>query len=173
MKTHTKNLVIASLFVALGLLIPILFHAVGLGSIFLPMFLPMAIAAFLLDWKYAIAVGALTPIISALLTGMPPISPPIAQLMVFEGIALVGITAWGFRCWRGGTLLPLAAGMLASRAVLLFSVALLAPIIGLPPKMSAIVVVLKGAPGVILILIVTPLLVNRLRNEPIVAPRGR
>ena len=171
MKARTQNLVLAALFVALGLLVPIIFHAVGLGAIFLPMFLPMALAAFLLQWKYAIAVGAITPIISSLMTGMPPLSPPIAQMMVFEGVALVGVTAWGFRRWRIGTLFPLADVLLASHAVLFVFVMILAPIIGLPPKLASAAMVIKGLPGVAMILFVTPFLINRLENVPVITRR--
>jgi hypothetical protein len=173
MKARTQNLVLAALFVALGLLIPILFHAVGLGAVFLPMFLPMALAAFLIQWKYAIAVGAITPIISSLMTGMPPLSPPIAQIMVFEGVALVSVTAWGFRHWRIGTLFPLAAGLLASHAVLFVCVMILAPIIGLPPQLTSAAIMIKGLPGVAMILIIIPFLINRLENVPVITRRNQ
>ena len=168
MKARTKNLVLAALFVALGLLVPILFHAVGLGSVFLPMFLPIACAAFLIRWKYAIAVGAITPIISSLMTGMPPLSPPIAPIMVLEGIALASVTAWGFQRWRMGVLIPLAAGLVSLNIVLYGSVMILAPLIGLPPEMASFAVVIKGLPGVFMILIIVPFIINRLIKAPIV-----
>lgn len=42
----TRNIVLSALFIALGIIIPILFHAVGMGSVFLPMHIPVILAGF-------------------------------------------------------------------------------------------------------------------------------
>ena len=89
-KNNIKNIALAGMFIALGVVLPIAFHAVpDAGKIFLPMFIPVLLGALFLPWQYALAVGIFTPILSALLTGMPPMAPlPMAVMMMAElGIA--------------------------------------------------------------------------------------
>ncbi len=165
MRHSTRQLTLSSLFIALGILIPIIFHAVGLGSVFLPMLFPVAISAFFLSPPYAIAAGAVTPLLSALFTGMPTFSPPIAHAMAFECAALAGVCGWLYQKKVLSPFLSLAAGIVASRAVLLFWVLLLVPLLGLPTKVFSLVYVGKGLPGVILIMILVPLLVTHLKGK--------
>ena len=57
----TKNLALTALCLALGLLLPLLFHAIGSGSVFLPMHIPVLLCGFLCGWQYGAACGLLTP----------------------------------------------------------------------------------------------------------------
>ena len=66
----------AAVVTALGLVLPPIFHALHLGHVFLPMYLPILGGAFLLPVRWAVAVGAATPLLSCLATGMPPLMPP-------------------------------------------------------------------------------------------------
>lgn len=67
-----KNLILASLFIALGIALPLAFHMVpNGGKVFLPMHIPIYLCAFLCGWKYGLACAILTPILSSTLTGMP------------------------------------------------------------------------------------------------------
>ena len=172
MTRATQSSTLSAMFVALGVLLPILFHAVGMGSIFLPMFWPVAICAFYLPLSYAVAIGILTPVLSTLLTGMPPISPPILYLMIFELGFLAGITNIVYRHTRWGIFWPLLLGLFVSRSVLFFAVIPLASLLGLPPKLASIALVAKGIPGVLIILTVIPLLVNRLKHDSVFARRA-
>lgn len=80
----TKKLVLSSLFVAFGVILPMTFHIFNMGgSVFLPMHIPVLIAGYFLGPLYGAAVGILTPILSGLLTGMPPLVP-IMPIMAFE-----------------------------------------------------------------------------------------
>ena len=85
-KKNVRNLVTAGLFLALGLVLPQAFHMIpGAGPIFLPMHIPVLMAGMFLGWKYGLAVGFITPILSHFIFGMPPIAPmPMLQTMMFE-----------------------------------------------------------------------------------------
>ena len=88
----TQQLTLAGLVLAIGLILPSLFHAVpNAGKVFLPMHLPVLMAGLLLDPMYALAVGILTPVLSNLMTGMPP-TFPILPIMVCE-LAAYGLFA--------------------------------------------------------------------------------
>lgn len=72
-KYFAKNLSITAMCVAMGIVLPMAFHAIpNAGSIFLPMHIPILICGFIAGWKYGIICGILTPCLSSVLTGMPP-----------------------------------------------------------------------------------------------------
>ena len=94
-KTSIRFITLSGLFIALGVVLPIAFHAIpDAGKIFLPMFIPVLLGALFLPWQYALAVGIITPLLSSFLTGMPPIAPlPINLMMAAQlGIASVIIS---------------------------------------------------------------------------------
>lgn len=170
---HARNRYIAlsGLFVALGLMLPALFHAMGLGSVFLPMFWPVALAGFFLPWPFAAAVAGLTPILSSLMTGMPPVSPPILHLMVAELISLALVVALLHQTVRWGLFWILLTGLAVSRLVCFFAARVLAEWLGLPASWSALAMVAKGVPGIIGMLLLLPLLTRRLQQETLFSDR--
>ena len=66
---RSRHIVLSALFITLGLVLPMLFHGLGLGRFFLPMFWPVAASGFFLTAPFCLAVGILTPWVSFLLTG--------------------------------------------------------------------------------------------------------
>ncbi len=57
----------------------------------MPMFFPLALAGFLVAPPLAMITGVAAPLLSALLTGMPPFYPPIAFIMMAEGLLFTGL----------------------------------------------------------------------------------
>ena len=165
MRSSSQNLTLSALFIALGILFPILFHGIGMGPILLPMFWPLAAAAFFLPVAHSAAIGALTPVLSSMLTGMPPISPPILHVLLFELLALTGMTALLYRRLGWAPFPALLGGLAASRLVLFVVVLFLAPLFGLPPAVFSFAFLFKGIPGTLLILGLIPILVGRIKGE--------
>lgn len=96
MNTKTKkpvyNLVLAALFMALGLLLPFLTGQLQqLGSALLPMHIPVLLCGMICGWQYGLAVGFILPLLRNLLFGMPPLFP-IGVSMAFE-LAAYGLLA--------------------------------------------------------------------------------
>ena len=160
------------MFVALGVLFPMLFHGVGVGAVFLPMFWPIAAAAFFLDLPIALVAALLTPLVSSLITGMPPVSPPILQIIALELVVLASTIVLFYRRTRLGLLWPLLFGLILSRIILILIVTIFAPFLGLPPQLFSLTVVMQGMPGVIAIVILVPLIINRIKHEPIFSSRA-
>lgn len=83
------------LFGSLALALPMLFHALGLaGAVFLPMFLPLALLAFLVRTRAAVLTALVVPFASAVLTGMPLLWPPLAAVVALELVvqaAVIGV----------------------------------------------------------------------------------
>jgi len=72
-KSQTKQLVITAMCIALGVVLPFALHTIPKsGSIFLPMHIPVLLCGLLLGWPYGLVCGILAPLLSSVLTGMPP-----------------------------------------------------------------------------------------------------
>lgn len=79
-----KKLVISALLLAVGLVLPFLTGQIPqLGSMLLPLHLPVLICGFVCGWSWGLAVGFILPIFRSLLFGMPPMVPT-ALAMAFE-----------------------------------------------------------------------------------------
>jgi hypothetical protein len=86
----SRNVAYSGFFLALGLVIPYIFHGVPDGGrIFLPMHIPVLLCGFLLPLPYALGVSAFTPLVSSLFTGMPELYPR-GVVMVFEMLFYAG-----------------------------------------------------------------------------------
>lgn len=79
-----KKIVLASMFIALGLVLPFLTGQVPvIGRQLLPMHLPVLIGGFVLGGSVGALVGFVTPILRSFIFGMPPFFPT-AVAMAFE-----------------------------------------------------------------------------------------
>ena len=150
---------------ALAVTLPIGFHVVGLGRAFSPLLLPLLLNGFLVPPGWAVLTGAVAPIASGVMTGMPPFYPPVALIMVVEGVVLGGVAAWLFRWTRPSVWLPLAAAVILSRAVNLVLTWQLAGAFGLPQAFSAAASLVQGLPGIVLQCTVVPIVVGLLRKR--------
>jgi hypothetical protein len=156
-----NNLVIAVLFTALGIAVPILFHLVGLGSVFLPMYLPLIIGAFLLTGVNALLMGIFTPLISALLTGMPPFYPPIVFIMSVQLGVVCFFISYVTHRFKVNILITLALAIAIDRMLLIVFYYMIIPLFHINFGLYTAYDLLKGIPGIILILVLVPLLVPR------------
>lgn len=118
--SSTKKMVLAAMFLALGLLLPLLVgHIIPMGYIFLPMHIPVLLCGFICGGPWGLAVGIITPLLSGVITGMPPIYPT-AVAMAFELAAyglLAGVFYKQFPKRIGFIYLSLALAMLGGRVV--------------------------------------------------------
>lgn len=161
-----KKLVYTGLLVAVGVLLPQVFHLFGssaAGMIFLPMHIPVLIGGLLLGSVSGLCIGVASPLISFGITGMPPLSNLL--FMVLE------LAAYGF--FSGifyqkklpiylSLILAMAAGRLINLACLLFAGWVLQlPVQGPGYVWTAIA---TGLPGIFLQLLVIPVLVTQLKK---------
>lgn len=87
----TKKLILTALCMALGVVLPMAFHAIpNAGSVLLPMHIPVLLCGLSTGLGYGLICGVLTPLLSSMLTGMPGV--PYVFTMVFE-LAVYGLMA--------------------------------------------------------------------------------
>ena len=133
------------------------------GRIFSPMHIPVLLAGAFLGWLPAVIVGALAPVLSFLLIGMPPpyAVPMMAVELPFYGVVLALL----YRNLKLPLILALIIAIGAGRLAFGFSMVFLAPLFGLPYSVKGFLTVafVAGLPGIIIQLIVIPIAVRTLR----------
>lgn len=164
-----------ALLLALGVMLPLMFHAFPLGGrVFLPMHLPTFIAGLVLGPLAGLIVGAGSPILSALITGRPTVPyliPMIPELTTYGVVAglLRPVLARVFRrrtrsavaepgdatvtrrraapgsLWTPCLMVSLVLAMIAGRIVWLAVVVWLAPVIGISARTVAMAIGAIGA----------------------------
>jgi len=157
----TRQIALISLFISLAIIVPMIFHSVGLGAMFLPMFLPVMLAGFIIEFPFVAIVGLSAPWISALATGMPPLFPT-ALVMCAEGSVGVAVIAYLFQRLKLHYWLCLIAGVLAERLMLVVMMLLIVPLFQLPAKAFSFAALIYSLPGVALQLIFIPFLLKGL-----------
>jgi hypothetical protein len=160
-----RSMVISAVLVAMGIVVPIGFHAVGLGSKFMPMILVMMLNGFLLPWPWAVLTGAVVPVASCLLTGMPPLYPPFFLSMSLEMALLSAMVSFLSRVTTPRIWPAVIGGVIFNRLTSLLLTYYLAGWFGLPSKLISLAYFAQGLPGIALQLISLPLIVKTLQKR--------
>lgn len=166
-RTKTTNIVISGLLIAIGVIIPSIFHSVGIaGNIFLPMHVPVLLGGFLLSPIYAFLVGILTPLLNSLLTGMPPLFP-MAIIMVFE-LGIYGLVAsYLYRKLKVPVIISLILSMIVGRLVsgaVVYILALSFSTVKMDPLLFVKGGIITGLPGIIIQIVLIPILMHAINR---------
>jgi len=163
-----RELAYCGLFGAAALLLPVLFHLIHLGHIFMPMYLPLVTLAFFVRPGPAALTALVVPLLSGAATGMPPFYPPVAPVMSLE-LALMALIIGTARTLfsHSNTLMVLIPALVVGRVVNAGLLYLFARLTELPAKFIAGVSLLSGWPGLIIMIIAIPAIVRLSR-----IPRG-
>ncbi len=97
---YVKRLVLSAMFMALGLILPFITGQLQqVGTMLLPMHIPVLLCGLICGWQYGAVVGFVLPLLRYSLFGMPPIYP-MGISMAFELAAygaVIGICRKIFR----------------------------------------------------------------------------
>lgn len=158
---YIRKLTLSAMFLAIGQVLPLLTGQIPqIGSMLLPMHIPVLLCGLICGWQYGGIVGFVTPLLRNVLFGMPPM--PGAISMAFE-LATYGLVI-GLLYQRGrwkclfALYRSMLIAMLAGRAV--WGVAQTV-VLGLNGKSFSFAMFLSGAflnavPGIILQLVFIP-----------------
>jgi len=168
MKPELRDVSLASVFGAAALALPVLFHALGLGAAFLPMFLPLSAAGFLLPFRVAGPLAVAVPAASFILTGMPPMAvPPTGPIMMLELGFLMAANRVLHHRLKLNIFLAAALATLAERLFYLGLLYLAATVLRLPRIAFSLAGLVKSLPGTILLLTAVPAIVTVVRKHRI------
>ncbi len=171
---NTKKITLAGLFLALGVLLPQIAHlsfGMAMGNTLLPMHIPVLLAGFFTGPIYGGIIGAVTPIISSLLTGMPPV--PRLYFMIFELFAYGFFSGLFYKKLRLNSVLSLVLAMISGRLVYFVSVFCALDVFGVKikgfqsPVAAVVSAVTTGIAGIIIQLILIPAIVEVINRAPI------
>ena len=168
-KTTTVNLTGTALCMALGVVFPIFFHMLGAGPAFLPMHIPVLLCGLLFGWEYGAVCGFIVPLLSALLTGMPPLFPT-APAMMLELCTYGTLTGILYRRAHWNIYPALIFSMLGGRAVSGIANAVFMGMAGKPYGFSAF---LSGAfavalPGIVIQIAAIPVIILSLEKAKVI-----
>jgi len=169
-----RTLTTTGLLLAVGLLLPLVFHslfgAAG-GQMFLPMHYAVLLGGLLLGPVAGAFLGIATPLLSTLVTGMPPVAilPPMVVELAIYGL----IAGFAHHHWKLALFWSLLLAMAAGRIALGLAVAVLGSSIGLKAEPVAYVItsIVAGLPGIAVQIVVIPLLLARGRLQRSIADR--
>jgi len=118
---NIKKMVIAALFIALGIVLPMAFHTIpNAGRIFLPMHIPILLCGIVCGFPYGLICGILTPLLSSLTTGMPPaamLPAMICELAVYGAVSSLFMRYAPVKNMYAKTYVALIGAMLAGRVL--------------------------------------------------------
>lgn len=174
----SRKTALGGLFIALSIILPQVIHIIGaaeLGRILLPMHIPVLLSGFVLGPFFGLTVGAVSPIISCLLTNMPPVARLAFMVIELAGYGFMSgllFRKLNFQKVRFGTALSLAGAMIFGRlmyALSLFVATDLLKISKIGP-IAAWEAVTTGIIGIIIQIIFIPTIVFLLRKLQVIAP---
>ena len=171
---NIKSLVLSALFLALGIVLPFLTGQIPeIGSMLLPMHLPVLLCGFVCGWPYGLAVGFITPLLRSLLFTMPPMFPK-AVSMAFELAGYGCLTGLLFRLLPFKNMLRIYASLIGAMIVGRITYGLVCiPLLGIAKAPYSFEIffastITEALPGIILQLILIPAILLTLQKAHLI-----
>lgn len=121
MRKNIKNLTLTAMFLAIGLVLPLLTGQIPqIGSMLLPMHIPVFLCGLICGWQYGAVIGFILPLLRYVIFGMPVLFPTgIAMSFELLTYGLVAGLLYGISRWQCIIALyrSMLAAMLAGRVV--------------------------------------------------------
>ena len=171
-KSTTMNMVLAAMFLALGIVMPFITGQIPeVGSMLLPMHLPVLVCGFVGGWKYGMMVGFVVPLLRSVMFGMPPLMPT-GLCMAFELAAYGACTGLLYGRLPKNMIsvyVSLIGAMVIGRVVWGL---VCVPVYGIMGNVFSVQVFLAGAllnaiPGIILQIAVIPVIIMTLKKAKV------
>ncbi|MBQ7761519.1 MAG: ECF transporter S component [Clostridia bacterium] len=166
-----KNLVLAGLFLALGMVLPLLTGQIKeIGDSLLPMHLAVMLCGLICGYRYGLVVGATLPFLRSLIFGMPPLYPN-AVWMAIElatyGLVIGLLYIKARKKHIGYLYLSLVISMIAGRVAWGIAKAILLGVAGQSITLYALFMsgVVDAIPGIILQLVLIPLIMHLINKR--------
>ncbi len=170
---HIKNLILSALCLAIAMYLPFLTGQIQtIGNMLCPMHIPVFLCAYICGWKWAAAVGLVSPFLRYAAFGMPPIMP-IGIGMAFEMMTYGIVAGLLYKILPKKTLniyVSLIISMIAGRIVWGIARLVIAGVVAdaFTWQMFISGALLTAVPGIILHIILIPIIVMALRKAKLI-----
>jgi len=178
-KGQIKKLTLSAMFMALGIVLPFFTGQIPqIGSMLLPMHIPVFLCGLICGWQYGAAVGFMLPLTRSVLFTMPPLFPN-ATAMAFELLTygLVAGLLYSRSRWQCVIALyrSIIAAMLAGRLVWGIAEIILLGISGSAFTWKAFMAgaFLNAVPGILVQLVLIPAIMVALNRTGLVRFKKR
>ena len=165
----TKNMVTAAVFLALGMVLPFFTGQIPtIGSMLLPMHIPVLICGYVCGWQWGLLVGLIVPILRSMTLGMPPMMP-VAAAMAFELAAYGASTGLLYEKLEKNTIsiyISLIFGRIVWGLVSMVLYGIMGNAFSVQIFLSG--ALLKAVPGIILQLVLIPVIIITLRKAKVI-----
>ncbi|QUG42582.1 ECF transporter S component [Psychrobacillus sp. INOP01] len=169
----TKKLIYTAVCIAIGIILPQAFHLLpisNVGSVLLPMHIPVLICGFICGYKYGAICGIVLPFLSSILTGMPPLFP-IGVSMMAELATYGLLTGILYEVTKGKVLPSLLLAMLGGRIIMGISSTFFMGLANMPFGFEAFIAgaFVTALPGLIIQIMIIPSIVFALKKLNLLA----
>ena len=177
MKKMSKvtKLILTALCLALCLVLPQAFHTIpNAGAIYLPMHIPILLCGLICGWSYGGICGFIGPLLSSVLTGMPPAA--LLPAMMLECAVYGCMAGLAMKATRTGKVvidlyISLAGAMIAGRIIS----GIIKAFIFMPGQYNISIWVetslITGLPGIAIQLIIIPSIIFALMKASLLPVR--
>ena len=172
--TPIKRMTLGAVCIALCVVLPIAFHMIpNAGSVMLPMHIPVLVCGLICSWPYGLICGLLGPLLSSLITGMPPAA--MLPAMMVECATYGAVSGMMLKFVHTGKTYPdlyisMVTAMLAGRVVSGIAKALIfSPGLALSAWVTASFV--TALPGILVQLVLLPTVVFSLMKAKLIPYR--
>ena len=172
-RNNTRDLILAALCLALAMLLPFLTGQIHtLGNMLCPMHIPVLLCAYICGYRWAAAVGFISPLLRYAIFGMPPIMPAGVS-MAFELLTYGLVAGLLYEKLKKNTLniyVSLIISMISGRVVWGIARLIISGVTGTEFTWQLFIggAVLQAVPGIILHILLIPIIVMALRRAKLI-----
>lgn len=173
-RNNTRDLILAALCLALAMLLPFLTGQIQtLGNMLCPMHIPVLLCAYICGYRWAAAVGFISPLLRYAIFGMPPIMPAGVST-AFELLTYGLVAGLLYEKLKKNTLniyVSLIISMISGRVVWGIARLIISGVTGTEFTWQLFIggAVLQAVPGIILHILLIPIIVMALRRAKLIA----
>ncbi|NLY89459.1 MAG: ECF transporter S component [Firmicutes bacterium] len=173
--SYVKRSVITAVCIGLCVVLPMAFHAIPNGGrLFSPMHIPVLLAGLICGWSFGLLCGLAGPLLSTLITGMPPVAylpPMLVELAVYGLVSGLIFALVRTKKLYADLYISLVAALLAGRIVAGAAIALIFSAGSYSLAAWTAGYLVGTWPGIVVQLVLIPALVSALMKAKLIPER--
>lgn len=169
-KLDNKKIILSAFFISLGIVLPFFTgHIKNMGSMFLPMHIPIVLCGLICGCIYGGIIGLITPLLRSMICGMPVLMPSAIcmsiELLAYGYLCGYLYEKFKYKCIKS-LYKTLIISMLISRIVWGISSYILYKILGQPFTLQLFlsIAIIHALPGIIIQLIIIPIIMVSIKK---------